>query len=89
MVTKLCGCGRTYTRCQLNDLRRGDDWRWPWGEVHELRHCVCGSTLHIVTEAPDPEARDSYRKLWATERMLDDDEEEAPSQKDSSFPPPR
>ncbi len=75
---KECACGKTYTRAQLDGLARGDDWKWPWGEVHELRHCTCGSTIHIVTESPDPNARESYRKMWATSRMLDEQPEEEP-----------
>lgn len=77
----------------LDELPRGEDWTWPWGEVHELRHCVCGSTIHIVL-ASDPEARDSYRKLWATERMFEDDEPEeeeaapASPRTISTIPPP-
>lgn len=44
----------------------------PWGEVHELRHCICGSTMNIVVRPTDPEAREAYRKQWATEHLLDE-----------------
>ncbi len=46
---KLCtNCGRRYTLKRWNRLPNARLWKMPWGEVQELRECVCGSTLSII-----------------------------------------
>lgn len=59
---KSCSCGLSYTEQQWERLpvakSKGHmDGRitYPWGEIHELRNCVCGSTMAFVVADGDPE----------------------------------
>lgn len=41
-------CGRVYTLRRWLRLPDPKRWELDWGEVQELRNCVCGTTLSIV-----------------------------------------
>lgn len=55
VVFKKCACGRTYTEEEWKQLYLLGYQRWEWGEEQEMRNCVCGSTMVIVTVEGDPE----------------------------------
>lgn len=48
-------CEREYTFKAWNRLPNPRPWRFPDGEVLELRECVCNSTLSIILEAGEAE----------------------------------
>jgi hypothetical protein len=52
---KRCSCGRVYTAAMWRRLPGGKLWKLPWGEVQEMRDCVCGSTMNVVLVQGDPE----------------------------------
>lgn len=52
---KRCSCGRLYSYVQWRKLPRLRDWVLPWGEVQELRNCICKSTMGIVVKDGDTE----------------------------------
>jgi len=52
---KRCACGRSYGERQWSRLLGGERQTFPWGEIHELRHCACGSTISILLAVGDPE----------------------------------
>jgi len=54
-VIKKCSCGRTYTKAQWKKLPFVGYQKYEWGEVQEMRNCVCGSTMVIVIIEGDPE----------------------------------
>lgn len=45
-IVKVCLCGRAFTQAAWEALRRLPDWHLA-GEIHELRTCLCGTTLAI------------------------------------------
>lgn len=63
---KDCQCGRRYTKETWEFLPHAYDQTFAWGEVHEARHCVCGSTIVVVLSEGDPEEFDENREgsLW-------------------------
>jgi hypothetical protein len=54
-IIKRCSCGRTYTYAQWQRLPDKRIWELPWGEIQELRNCVCRSTMNIVVQEGTPE----------------------------------
>ena len=50
VVLKRCSCGKVYDREHWEALPLVGPSRMDWGEVQELRNCVCGSTIAIVLE---------------------------------------
>ena len=54
----ICACGRAYTAIWWALLPLAGHQHMPWGEVLELRHCVCGSTraVQICTGEADEAA---------------------------------
>lgn len=54
-VFKRCSCGRAYTEAQWKTLPFVGIQKYPWGEVQELRNCVCKSTMTIVLDPGEPE----------------------------------
>ncbi len=54
-VFKKCSCGRKYTEEEWKQLYLVGYQRFEWGEEQELRNCVCGSTMAIVTVEGEPE----------------------------------
>jgi len=54
-VFKKCSCGLAYTKAQWDQLYYVGQQKFDWGEEQELRNCVCGSTMAIVTVEGDPE----------------------------------
>lgn len=62
---KTCSCGREYTEAEWKQLPNMKLWRLPWGEVLEMRDCVCRSTLSIVLEPGEPEeGLDGIKRVW-------------------------
>jgi hypothetical protein len=55
-IIKVCGCGRSYTREKWDALHRLPNWTYEWGEVQEVRNCVCGSTIVLVVDLGQLEA---------------------------------
>jgi hypothetical protein len=53
---KACSCGRSYTLREWEQLPGGKLWETDWGEILELRHCVCRSTMSIVLAEGEPES---------------------------------
>ena len=53
---KICSCGRRYTLSQWEKLPGMKFWETPWGEVLEMRDCVCRSTISIVLVEGEPES---------------------------------
>ena len=49
-TVKTCGCGRQYTQETWEALPDKKVYRMEWGEVHEMRNCVCRSTIVMVLE---------------------------------------
>lgn len=49
---KHCGCGRTHTKASWAQLPEGKPFSDEYAD-HEQRHCVCGSTLVILTKIHD------------------------------------
>jgi len=43
-----CSCGRKYTAIEWAMLRLLGTECYEWGEIHELRKCVCGSTRVVL-----------------------------------------
>lgn len=64
-VVKACACGRTYTGPEWDRLTPTQPAvvRYEWGEVHEMRHCACGSTIAIVLAEGEPESGDGEGAL--------------------------
>jgi len=54
-IFKKCSCGLPYTEEEWKQLYFVGYQRFDWGEEQELRNCVCGSTLAVVTVEGDPE----------------------------------
>lgn len=54
-IFKQCSCGRTYTKEEWEQLPNRQLWELSWGEVLELRDCVCRSTMSIQLKAGEPE----------------------------------
>jgi hypothetical protein len=50
---KRCACGRVYSLQRWFELPHPQRWELDWGEVQELRNCVCRSTMAIVV-VPEP-----------------------------------
>ena len=49
---KRCSCGRAHTSEEWLKLPLVGLQRFPWGEVLELRNCVCGSTRAVEVQEP-------------------------------------
>lgn len=54
-IIKSCACGQTFVQAQWEKLDLVGTPVYEWGEKQELRNCVCGSTLAIITEKGRPE----------------------------------
>lgn len=52
---KKCSCGRSYSEARWKMLPYVGTQEYPWGEVQELRNCVCNSTMSIVLVEGEPE----------------------------------
>lgn len=63
-IHKKCSCGRTYTRSQWEALPVRPDWVFDWGEVHQMRDCACGSTLHIIIKQGTDEEEASFNQKY-------------------------
>jgi len=66
-IVKQCSCKRTYTRAQWDALKYVGTQTHDWGEVHELRNCVCRTTLVLVLEKgeeQDPEEGARWQSRW-------------------------
>lgn len=61
VVVKACACGRSYDAGQWAELPAAGQQTTPWGEVLELRHCLCGSTPAIVVQEGAPDANADAR----------------------------
>lgn len=53
---KVCSCGRSYTLREWEQLPEGKLWETDWGDILELRHCVCRSTMSILLVEGEPES---------------------------------
>jgi len=51
----VCSCGRVYTAIRWAMLPLCGHHEFEWGEILELRHCVCGSTRAVQICAGEPE----------------------------------
>jgi hypothetical protein len=62
---KTCSCGRSYTQDEWEQLPNRKLWELPWGEVLEMRDCVCRSTISIVLAPGKPEeGMEGVKKAW-------------------------
>jgi hypothetical protein len=52
---KRCSCGHAYTYRQWLLLPLLGRVEYDWGEVQEMRNCICGSTLAISLIEGEPE----------------------------------
>jgi len=63
-VIKICSCSREYTRASWDALPDKKVYTLEWGEVHEQRHCRCGSHIIMVLdpgETHEVKAKDRWR----------------------------
>jgi hypothetical protein len=65
---KQCSCGRAYTQRAWSKLPGKKLWKLPWGEVQELRDCVCKSTMNVVVV---PELNPGTEELSGIEGLND------------------